>query len=349
MRFVIAVLLLLVGCAPPPVVVAAQVGFRHLTIPDDGRAPIEIGVWYPTKAPMRPTPVALFVEDLAPDAPVAGSALPLVVISHGSGGSFAEHADAAYALAQAGFVVAALTHPGDNFRDTSRATDIADRPRALGVLIDTMTRHWPVDPNRIGAFGFSSGGFTVLVAAGGVPDLSRVAPHCAAHPGLYDCRLLAAHPAAADEAPATVADDFRLRALVVAAPALGFTFSRRGLRRVTMPVQLWRAGDDRILPAPFHAEAVQRALPQPPPLHTVRRARHLDFLAPCSVALRHPAPAICESAPRFDRVRFHKRFDRDVVRFFRAALAQRSPSQNRAMRAQASARLSSSEATLSRK
>ena len=267
-----------------------------------------------------------------------------MVISHGSGGSFAGHADTAYALAQAGFVVAALTHPGDNFRDTSRAADIAERPRALGVLIDHMLRHWPVDADRIGAFGFSAGGFTVLVAAGGVPDLTRGAPHCAAHPSFYDCRLLAAHPAAAARA-----HPYRLRALVVAAPPLGFTFSRRGLRNVTMPVQLWRAGDDRILPAPFYAEAVQAALPRRPPLHSVAGARHLDFLAPCAAALRHAVPGICERAPGFDRARFHSRFNRSVVRFFRASLAQRSPSQKRAMRAHASARLSSSEATLNRR
>ncbi|WP_428392232.1 alpha/beta hydrolase family protein [Lichenicoccus sp.] len=349
MWIVIAVLLSLFGCTPASVAVTAHVGFRHLIIPDGGRAPIEVGVWYPTKAPMRPTPVELFVQDLAADARVAGDSLPLVVISHGSGGSFAGHADTAYALAQAGFVVAALTHPGDNFRDMSRATDIADRSRALGVLIDYTLRHWPVDPHRIGAFGFSAGGFTVLVAAGGVPDLSRVAPHCAAHPSFYDCRLLAAHPADATETTAMMGQDFRLRALVVAAPALGFTFSRRGLRRVTMPVQLWRAGDDRILPAPFYAEAVQRALPQPAALHIVAGARHLDFLAPCSPALRNVAPAICESAPGFDRTRFHTSFNRSVVRFFRAALAQRSRLQNRAIRMQASDRLSSSEATLSRR
>ena len=76
MRMVIAVLLCLLGCAPAPVTVTPRVGFTHLMIPNGAEAPIEIGVWYPTKATMRPMPVELFVQNLAPDAAVAGSELP---------------------------------------------------------------------------------------------------------------------------------------------------------------------------------------------------------------------------------------------------------------------------------
>ena len=35
------------------------------------------------------------------------------------------------------------------------------------------------------------GGFTVLAAAGGTPDLTRITAHCAAHPVFYACRLIA--------------------------------------------------------------------------------------------------------------------------------------------------------------
>jgi predicted dienelactone hydrolase len=66
---------------------------------------------------------------VAAGAPIVGEHLPLIVMSHGNGGFFGGHADTAQALAQAGFVVAALTHPGDNYKDQSRATAMADRPR----------------------------------------------------------------------------------------------------------------------------------------------------------------------------------------------------------------------------
>lgn len=288
-----------------PSLAQAAVKFERFTIADPQGPPIEIGVWSP---------------DPAPGAP---QSLPLVVFSHGSGGHFAGHRDTAVALAEAGFVAAALTHAGDNWRDHSRAVAIWDRPRQLELLVDYMLATWPghaaIDPRRIGAFGFSAGGFTVLAAAGGDPDFSKVPPHCRAHPDYFDCRLVAG--GAVRPAPQPVVHDPRIRALVVAAPALGFTFAPAGLANVRQPVQLWRAADDRILPHPDYAEAVRRALPRPPETHVVANAGHFDFLAPCDANLAAHEPQICASAPGFDRPAFHQAFDRAVTDFFRRNLA----------------------------
>ena len=162
--------LLLAALSLSPQARAGAVGFEKLAVPDGDDPPLELGIWYPTAAPGRPTPIDLFTQDLAYGAAVAGEALPLVVVSHGSGGDFAGHADTALALAQAGFVVAAPTHTGDSFRDQSRATDMAGRVRQIELVITYMVHDWrpsAVDPARIGAFGFFRGGFTVLAAAGG--------------------------------------------------------------------------------------------------------------------------------------------------------------------------------------
>lgn len=284
---------------------AGAVAFNRLMI-TDGDERVEIGIWTPSDA-------------------AAADPRPLVVISHGNGGDFRGHEDTARALAAAGFVVASLTHTGDNWRDQSRATDVALRPRQLHRLIDFMVSEWSgragVDADRIGAFGFSAGGFTVLTAAGGEPDLARVADHCRANPGFYDCRLIAAHLVdreTAGRAPWT--HDPRIRSIVVAAPALGFTFAPDGLSAVTQPVQLWQAQRDQILPSPFYVEPVRDALPRPPEFHSVQGAGHFDFLPPCSPQLAQNAPVICAPTPDFDRLAFHEIFNREVVRFFRQTL-----------------------------
>jgi len=256
------------------------------------------------------------------DARVPEGKHPLVVISHGTGGDFAGHVDTAVSLARAGFIVAALTHPGDNWRDNSRATRIEGRPAALSATISYMLEAWPghaaIDPDRIGAFGFSAGGFTVLAAAGGKPDMTRFANHCAQHPSFFVCTLLKSQPRALTSAwPSTT--DPRIRAIVVVAPAIGFTFDRVGLAAIRVPVQLWRADDDRILPAPFYADAVRAALPHKAEFHAVPGAGHFDFLAPCTDP--HSMPQLCQSASGFDRAAFHQRFDREVVRFFSTKLA----------------------------
>ena len=301
----------------------AAVGFQHFTISDPQGPPIEVGVWYPTGAAPGLEAIESDRQMVARDAPVEGDRLPLVVMSHGHGGSYAGHLDTATALANAGFVVAALSHNGDSWRDPGNPTAIWERPRQLKLLTDYMLGAWRdrsrIDANRVGAFGFSAGEFTVLAAAGGEPDLRSFADHCKAHPAFEDCQILQQHPLPLDS-DVVWTHDPRIKAVVAAAPALGFAFGRDGLAAVRQPVQLWRAEDDQVLPHPYYAEAVRLALPTPPEAHVVAQAGHYDFLKPCAAELATRVPAICSSEPGFDRDAFHQRFDRDIVAFFTRTL-----------------------------
>ena len=139
----LAFLAVIIACFAAPMAQAA--GFRFIDIPAAAR-----------------------------NCPVAGDSLPLIVVSHGSGGWFGAHHDTAAMLADAGFVVAALNHPGDNAADRSRTDNLSvllDRPAAIRRLTDFMLDAWPdpskLDRQRIGLFGFSRGAYTGLVIAGG--------------------------------------------------------------------------------------------------------------------------------------------------------------------------------------
>lgn len=313
-------------CLAAPAV-AANAGFTVVQAPDPQGPPIMVGIWYPTNAPTRPMPLGVNDQVVAVGAPLVGAHLPLIVMSHGNGGFFGGHADTAQALAEAGFVVAALTHTGDNYADQSKSTDMANRPRQLSVLIDYMLTASPMqaalDPQRVGAFGFSSGGFTVLAAAGGKPDMTRVAAHCRAHPDFFDCKLTASHPLSMSAVLPTWTHDPRIKAVVSTAPALGYAFT--DLSKVTMPVQLWRAAEDQILPDPEYASAVKAALPKPPEYHVVPGAGHFDFLNVCNDQGRATVGGICSSAPGFDRAAFHHTFNAAIVAFFTANLPLTHP------------------------
>jgi predicted dienelactone hydrolase len=311
---------------------ATEVGFSELRIANGDQKPLVVGIWYPTSAPAQDHPLGAYVQTVAPDAPVTGEHLPLVVMSHGNGSTYQNHYDTALALAKAGFVAASVSHTGDTHDDQSRALFVMDRPQHMHRLIDYMLSEWPdrarIDAGRVGVFGFSIGGFTALVAAGGIPDLSLTEAHFKAHPDYYDAQV-AKRTGASLEAIATLRSklpastwvhDPRVKAAVVAAPALGYTFSLEGLKDVTVPVQLWRAAEDHILPHPDYAEAVRIALPTPPEYHVVDNADHFDFLAPCTDLLRQVAPVICVSRPGFDRAAFHQTFNAEVVRFFNETL-----------------------------
>ncbi len=305
-----------------------NVGFSIVQADVSSEKPAKIGIWYPTKAPAAKHGIGLFIQTVAPDASVDGRRHPLIVISHGNAGTLEGHYDTALALAHAGFIVAAVRHPGDNAQDQSRATHLEDRPRTIHQVIDYMLTAWSghaaIDPARIGMFGFSAGGLTTLISVGGVPDLTRVAPYCADHAATFICTLLKTHPR---ESGATIpltawVADRRIKAAVVAAPALGFVFSRNGLAKVRVPIQLWRAQDDQVLPSPDYAEPVRDRLPVKPEYHVVSSADHLDFLAPCSEALAHVEPVICQEHDGFNRAAFHRDFNRSVILFFQRTLGR---------------------------
>jgi predicted dienelactone hydrolase len=301
------------------------VGFEELTIPDPQDKPLTVGVWYPTDSEPGLSLIGLSAELVAKNGTVAGRNLPLIIVTHGSGGLYSSHSDTALALASAGFVVAAVTHTGDNAQDDRYVGTprwLIDRPRHIHLVLDYMLSAWTarreVDPARVGVFGFSAGGFTALVSIGGVPDLANIVAHCAAQPE-FACTLLKELPS--NPVPATTwVHDPRIRAAVIAAPGYGFAFDPNGLSQVTAPVQLWNGVEDRNVPYETNEAVVRRLLPTPPEYHAVPGAAHFSFLAPCPSWLFLP---ICKDAPGFDRAAFHRDFNRAVIAFYRRELAPR--------------------------
>ncbi|CAB3907516.1 alpha/beta hydrolase family protein [Achromobacter deleyi] len=299
---------------------AQAAGFQRLSLPMDMNGPaLQGGIWYPCAAPAGQVKIGRVEMAATPDCPITEGAKPLIVMSHGSAGSFLGHHDTAVALADAGFVVAAINHVGDNALDKSRQgylSIFSTRPREMRRLIDYLTGAWPGKAQldgRVGFFGFSRGGYTGLVLAGAVPDFKQGLSLCADEPGLPMCRdirdgKIAAQPYVRDE---------RIRAAVIVDPLNAFTADT--LKAVSIPVQLWASaqGGDGVTPA--SVDAVRAGLPQAE-FHRVDGAGHFAFLAPCSAGQAEAMPAICADAPGFDRAAWHREFNAKVIAFFQSAL-----------------------------
>jgi predicted dienelactone hydrolase len=108
--------------------------------------------------------------------------------------------------------------------------------------------------------------------------------------------------------------DVRIGAAVIAATGLGMTFEDGGLSALRVPVQLWRAAEDRIAVDQGSMAIIRRELPTPPDEHVVPLAGHFAFLAPCSDALAAAAPVICTDAPGFNRAAFQRNSHRVLSR-----------------------------------
>lgn len=146
-------------------------------------------------------------------------------------------------------------HEGGNYADQSRSADVMDRPRHISRVIDHMLLIWnghaTIDPMRIGMFGFSAGGFTMLVSLGGIPKFSKIGPECRQYSADFVCQLIAkssSNIVVPLTTPTAHVADPRIKVAVLAAAALGFTPSSDGLKNVKVPVQLWRAENDFLTP-----------------------------------------------------------------------------------------------------
>lgn len=316
--------------------IAQAAGFETFEIPAGAEGPaLRAAVWTPCATPAGELQLGPYVLRGVRNCPVAADAktatLPLVVLSHGYGGSFLGHHDTAEALADAGFAVAAINHSGDNYQVRGGPNDsiaaLATRTTDIRRLIDHMLRQWPahalLDDQRIGFYGFSRGGYTGLVLIGARPDFERLPPlpssPCASAPQSPACagmrqrfRELLATP---------LVHDTRIKAAVIADP-LSTVFDAEGLKNVATPIQLWASaygGDGVTLE---NVAAIRRSLPTAPDWRLADRAGHFGFLAPCSPALLASSPGICRDSPGFDRTAFHAAFNAEIVAFFQRHLAK---------------------------
>ena len=281
-------------------------------------------VWYPCAALQEQTSAGGRTIIGTQDCPLVGDKLPLIVVSHGREGWFGGHHATAAALADAGFIVAAISHPGDNASDKSRVGDLSvlvDRPVDIKRLIDFMLGAWPdapkIDRERIGLFGYSMGGYTGLVVIGAEPDFRKGVPGC------EGSTFRACEQLRNNELPTEpLTHDPRVKAAVIVDPGPSIFFPADSLKAVKVPVQLWSS--DPKLSSSYVSGCcglgLRSRLPSSPDFRLASNAIHFSFLPPCSATEMQEFPRICADAPGFDRAAFHKDFDATVLVFFRKHL-----------------------------
>jgi predicted dienelactone hydrolase len=304
---------------------ARAAGVRFFDVPAaEARKTLAGAAWYPCGAPQEATSADGRTIIGTKDCPLVGTKRPLVVISHGREGWFGGHHATAAALADAGFIVAAISHPGDNASDKGRVDDLSvlvDRPADIKRLIDFMLGVWPdapkIDRERIGLFGFSMGGYTGMVVIGAEPDFRKGVPGCEGN-NFRACEQLRNN-----ELPTgPLTHDPRVKAAVIVDPSPSIFFPADSLKAVKVPIQLW-SSDPKL--SPSHVSGccglgLRSRLPSSPDFHLASNAIHFSFLPPCSAAEMQQSPRICVDAPGFDRVAFHRDFGSAVLSFFRKYL-----------------------------
>lgn len=276
------------------------IGYRIVEVPDPSQGsaiPVHLLAVTATPAEAREERFGSYVLTVARDAPLAAG--PLVVVSHGTGGTPWLYRDLARHLALTGFTVALLEHPGNRLGDDALAGTpalLSHRPRHITRVLDAL------GAERAAVVGHSLGGYTALAAAGGQPHaLPHETPDGRAH-------------------PVAVLRDPRIVAIVLLAPALPWFMAPGSLAAVTAPV-LARFGERDDL-CRMGIGILEREVPAARlDLAVVPAAGHFSFTAPFPPERVRPGFAPSQDPPGFDRAGYQPTLHADVERFLRATLA----------------------------
>jgi predicted dienelactone hydrolase len=307
------------------------VGVRTLAIVDAERGrELTTEVWYPAATGPESSQGYMYFYrsgSAARDAAPKPGKHPLIVVSHGSGGTRFDQAWLAERLAARGFVVAATTHPGNAYAsdDPYVSLRIWERPQDVRFVIDALlvddTFAPVIDPQRIGAAGHSMGGYTVLAVGGARYDVHRARRHCAATDRDPPCKLVPdVDKSRIDYGPSDDSyKDPRVKAIMAFAPAVGPGLNPDSISDVDADVHIVAARHDQLTPFPFHAQAWATALDAE--LTVLGEADHYSFVSPCLPFIKlWPWANACRDPDGLDRQQLHRRLAGLAASYFKQRL-----------------------------
>jgi predicted dienelactone hydrolase len=312
-------------------------------------------IWFPVDAdaPERPRPIGDSGHEIFVGAPVAQGALdgshrryPLLLLSHGTGGTADTLDWLAAGLARAGYIVIGVNHPGNNATEPhtpegfllwwERAADLSD---ALDAILADAQFADRIDRDRIGAVGFSLGGYTVLEIAGARTKPGALQAFCASPqadavchpPEMAGLNTAAVTVTPSPETQASLARagqsyrDPRVKAVFAIAPALGEAFAADSFADVHIPVALLAGAQDQAAPVATNILRIAGFIPAAQ-VTLIPGAGHYTFLDVCTPAGATVLPQLCGDGPGVDRAAVHAQAVETARAFFDRELPPRGPS-----------------------
>ncbi|MEJ6007985.1 dienelactone hydrolase [Paucibacter sp. AS339] len=323
----------------------AGMGMTEIALAGNGAGSGPVTVYYSSAEAEQPQHFGPLTLSLALNAKPQRGNGRLVLISHGSGGSPWVHADLARRLVGAGFIVAMPAHQGDNYKDPGRPgpDSWALRPLEMSRAIDALAAEPRFAPllalDKVGAYGGSAGGHTVLSLAGGRWSRAGFKQHCESHLAddfqacvglttrlngdwldalkLWAARLIIAFKF--DDARPQQYVDPRIAAVVASVPAAA-DFDMSTLEQPSIPLGLVTARQDRWLHPQWHSDEVLKACAQRCEwLADLPQGGHGAMLSPLPPGFTGLLGHLLNDPPGFDRSSLAE-VDRQITDFMQRHL-----------------------------
>jgi predicted dienelactone hydrolase len=320
---------------------------------NDGSRPLKTTIWYPANDNTKMTEMLIPSDKpvfsggwAARDAPIKESLkqYPLIIMSHGTGGSAFQLMWLGRRLAAAGYIAAAVDHHGNTAAE--EAFDARgfrlfwERADDLSVLIDHLLADKKfgsaIDVDKIGSVGFSLGGYSVIAVSGGIIDLEQLEVFCSGPkrdttcdpqteyadnerdfqqfkdtPQVVNSLARHAHPFL----------DTRIKATAALAPALGMAFTKESLSSIEIPVHIVVGESDTIAPSATNAKIIADSIGGAKLTVLKGGPGHYTFLNQCTSRGLRYVP-ICADTEGVDRAAIHAQTSELVLHHFNSAFSQ---------------------------
>lgn len=274
----------------------------------DNDSDISFQTWflYPSSDNPQDVKIGPYSVNACPNGALAQGKFPLVIISHGGGGSHLLYRIVALHLTENGFIVAMPEHHANNRNDNTlegQNINLTLRTRHISLVIDTLLSRAEfaeyIDSQQVMMIGYSMGGCTALAVAGAVP-WSR------------------------ERDQIEVTHDERIKALVLFAPATAWFGHPDSFENVNIPILVFSAEHDMFTPQ-WQSEQIKGRVKNPAlvTVKTVQNAGHLSFLAPFPEHMRSKDFPPSQDPDGFNRAAFHETLKVEVLQFFTSRIQSR--------------------------
>ena len=312
-----------------------SIGVTDFVVESDGNNPqFSARVWYPAAggieerhggSRIRPGYMAVSDAESALSGPV-----PLIVLSHGSGGSAESMTWIAIGLVRSGALVVAADHPASSGGDPERMSilQVWSQPGDVRRLLDQLLASaWGenIDQHKMAVVGFSLGGATSMSLAGARLQFECFPEFCLSHDD-GACRAFRRYFEKLDNDFYSRANsnlsDSRLRAAIAIAPGFSEAFTKESLEGMSTPVLMIAGQNDQQLPPQTHIYPMLDWLPSHSAYVEISGAQHFSFLPLCgdgaiTVLAETNEEFVCEEVGLKSRAEIHQETLSAIEKFLR--------------------------------
>ncbi|WP_103070022.1 alpha/beta hydrolase family protein [Aquimarina sediminis] len=325
-----------------------KIGQKSVTYFDKSRdRPLVTEIWYPTTQSLSHKELKSKRKQLfktintIPNARFLDKKMPLLLVSHGTGGNRFSLTWFIERMVKEGYIVVSLDHYGNSTFNKLPREFVKWWERAIDIqyvltkVLEDKELGSKIDASRIGGVGFSLGGYTNIALAGGYVDRtyrgdSKINDNREMPPEFpstdevidfdNDSLIISSYHKYKD-----VVKDQRIKAFFVMSPAIGFGFySKEQTKEITAPIFIVAGKGDSNTPIKDNALHYHSLIETSNIYLFNENVDHYVFLNEATKFGKETIPAITIDHPDVSRKEIHKKTLDLAVDFFKKNMLHNS-------------------------